>query len=62
MIVFDTSTLIDFFRGIEKTREFMDEDVTTTIITTTKSSQLSNTEKPGRKSSFSEGFFPKSKY
>ncbi|HII80076.1 MAG TPA: type II toxin-antitoxin system VapC family toxin [Methanosarcina sp.] len=33
MIVFDTSTLIDFFRGIEKTREFMDEDVTTTIIT-----------------------------
>ena len=32
MIVLDTSTLIDFFRGVEKTREFMDEDVTTTVI------------------------------
>ncbi|WP_440955828.1 type II toxin-antitoxin system VapC family toxin [Methanosarcina sp. Mfa9] len=32
MIVLDTSTLIDFFRGVEKTREFMDEDVTTTSV------------------------------
>ena len=32
MIVVDTSTLIDFFRGLEETREFMDDDVTTTII------------------------------
>ena len=32
MIVLDTSTLIDFFRGVEKTREFMDEDVATTVI------------------------------
>ncbi len=32
MIILDTSALIDFFRGEEKTREFMDEDVTTTII------------------------------
>ena len=32
MIVVDTSTLIDFFRGIEKTREFMDDDVTTTVM------------------------------
>lgn len=32
MIVLDTSALIDFFRGVEKTREFMDEDVTTTVI------------------------------
>jgi tRNA(fMet)-specific endonuclease VapC len=32
MIILDTSVLIDFFRGEEKTREFLDEDVTTTII------------------------------
>lgn len=32
MIVLDTSTLIDFFRGVEKTREFMQEDVTTTAV------------------------------
>jgi len=32
MIVVDTSTLIDFFKGLEETREFMDDDVTTTII------------------------------
>lgn len=32
MIVFDTSALIDFFRGEEKTREFMGEDVTTTVV------------------------------
>lgn len=32
MIVLDTSALIDFFRGVEKTREFMDKDVATTII------------------------------
>ena len=32
MIVLDTSALIDFFRGIEKTREFMDKDVATTVI------------------------------
>lgn len=33
MIVLDTSALIDFFRGVENTREFMDNDVTTTVIT-----------------------------
>lgn len=33
MIVLDTSALIDFFRGVEKTREFMNSDVTTTIVT-----------------------------
>ncbi|MDY9927780.1 type II toxin-antitoxin system VapC family toxin [Methanosarcina sp.] len=33
MIVIDTSALIDFFRGVENTREFMDNDVTTTVIT-----------------------------
>lgn len=27
MIVVDTSTIIDFFRGVEVTREFMDDDV-----------------------------------
>lgn len=32
MIVLDTSSLIDFFRGEEKAREFMDDDVTTTVI------------------------------
>lgn len=32
MIVLDTSALIDFFRGVEKTREFMDKDVATTVI------------------------------
>ena len=32
MIVFDTSALIDFFRGEEKTREFMGENVTTTVV------------------------------
>jgi predicted nucleic acid-binding protein len=32
MIVLDTSALIDFFRGEEKTREFLDDDVTTIVI------------------------------
>jgi tRNA(fMet)-specific endonuclease VapC len=32
MIVLDTSALIDFFKGEENIREFMDKDVTTTII------------------------------
>lgn len=32
MIILDTSALIDFFRGEEETREFMNDDVTTTII------------------------------
>lgn len=32
MIVLDTGALIDFFRGEENARKFMDEDVTTTII------------------------------
>ena len=32
MIVLDTSALIDIFRGEEKTREFLDDDVTTTVI------------------------------
>lgn len=32
MIILDTSALIDFFRGEEKTREFMKDDVTTTVI------------------------------
>lgn len=33
MIVLDTSALIDFFRGVEKTREFMNNDVATTVMT-----------------------------
>lgn len=32
MIVLDTSVLIDFFRGEEKTREFMGEDVASTVV------------------------------
>lgn len=33
MIILDTSALVDYFKGVEKTREFMDNDVTTTVIT-----------------------------
>ena len=32
MIVLDTSTLIDLFRGAEQTREFINEDPATTVI------------------------------
>jgi predicted nucleic acid-binding protein len=32
MIILDTSALIDFFRGEKKTRDFMNDDVTTTVI------------------------------
>jgi len=33
MIVLDTSTLIDLFRGVEQTRKFISEDPATTVIT-----------------------------
>ena len=33
MIILDTSSLVYYFKGVEKTREFMDNDVTTTVIT-----------------------------
>lgn len=33
MIILDTSALVDYFKGVKKTREFMDNDVTTTVIT-----------------------------
>jgi predicted nucleic acid-binding protein len=55
MIVLDTSALIDFFRGVENTREFMDNDVTTTVVTYYEISQGSNTEKPEKKKHSSEG-------
>lgn len=32
MIILDTSALLDFFRGEKKIRDFMNDDVTTTVI------------------------------
>ena len=32
-MILDSSTLIDFLKGVEKTQEFKDSDVTTTVIT-----------------------------